>query len=457
MKKILCLLSPILLAVPAWAQGIVFEEGNWQSVVAKAKAEHKLIYLDVYTTWCGPCKMLATRIFPQKEAGDKFNALFVNYRIDAEKGEGLDIAKKYQVSGYPTNLFIEPDKQTVVFRTMGASAEVAEFVAEGDKAMAEYKDPMTIEKYQDAYAKGKRDKAFLKAYLEKNDRLGRNNDEILNAYVAGLPKAGPTNEDLLLLAEMTKTANNKSIAVLSKNKTRLQELKASQPDYVKSKMERMVYDTYQEAVNTRNEKLLEVATAARKQYAPEMDERSIYWMYTQYYTQTGDEAKAFTAAVNEADFLASRSAGEYAEQDKASEAKTRQMIRAQLKMMKVDESQMDAMVEANMKNPQMRHPESLFVSNTLNEIAWKVYETRRTDKELVTKAIGWAQMAQMLCDDIPDNWAPVSDTYAHLLYASGQKDKAIALQQSVIGKVKAANGNAADYETALQKMQNGSL
>ncbi len=460
MKKILCLLSPVLLcSASAFAQGINFETGDWQSVVTKAKAEHKLIYLDVYTTWCGPCKMLATRIFPQKEAGDKFNALFVNYRIDAEKGEGLDIAKKYQVSGYPTNLFIEPEKQAVVFRTMGASAEVKDFVAEGDKAVAEYKDPMTLDKYQTAFKEGKRDKAFLKAYLEKNERLGHNNDEVLNAYVAILPKGNLDSTDLLYLADRVKTANNNALPRIYKQKADLQRYMATtNPDYLNNKMERVVYDTYQAAVDAKNEKLLAVAIAARKQYAPFMDERIEYWMSSQYYTNTGNKEKAFTAGIAEADFICTRSLADYARQDKAKQAEARKSVRAQLQMMKVEDSKLDSLVDLNMKNPRTLYQASFLDGSTLNDIAWQVYEGHRSDKALMAKALTWSKMSEQLSRNIPEAWAPSADTYAHLLYVSGEKDKAIAMQQSVVSKLKEKNsGDTASYETALKQMQEGTL
>lgn len=56
-----------------FAQGINFQKGSWAEIKAKAKAENKFIFVDAYTTWCGPCKWLSKKVFPQKKVGDLFN------------------------------------------------------------------------------------------------------------------------------------------------------------------------------------------------------------------------------------------------------------------------------------------------------------------------------------------------------------------------------------------------
>jgi thiol:disulfide interchange protein len=99
-------------------KGIQFQQGNWNEVLELAKKENKLIFLDVYATWCGPCKQMKSKTFPDEKVGAFFNSNFINYAIDAEKGEGIALAKKYQVTGYPTLLFVD-SKGNVVAKTVG--------------------------------------------------------------------------------------------------------------------------------------------------------------------------------------------------------------------------------------------------------------------------------------------------------------------------------------------------
>jgi len=117
MKKIFLLLT-FISSLLYFSQGIVFENSDFKSIVAKAKKENKIIFLDSYTTWCGPCKLMAKNIFTLQSVGDYYNSNFINAKIDMEKGEGIELAKKFKVTAYPTYLFIDGNGE-VVHRTLG--------------------------------------------------------------------------------------------------------------------------------------------------------------------------------------------------------------------------------------------------------------------------------------------------------------------------------------------------
>jgi thioredoxin-related protein len=99
--------------------GIKFEKSNWNQVLQKAKAENKIIFMDAYTSWCGPCKSMQARVFPDKKVGDFFNENFINVKVDMEQGEGPSIALKYPVRGYPTLFFIDPKSGKIVNQALG--------------------------------------------------------------------------------------------------------------------------------------------------------------------------------------------------------------------------------------------------------------------------------------------------------------------------------------------------
>lgn len=87
--------------------GIQFTEASWREVLKKAKAEKKVIFLDAYASWCGPCKMLQKNVFTKKAVGDFYNGKFINVKMDMEKGEGPALSQVYPLEAYPTLLFID--------------------------------------------------------------------------------------------------------------------------------------------------------------------------------------------------------------------------------------------------------------------------------------------------------------------------------------------------------------
>jgi thiol-disulfide isomerase/thioredoxin len=99
-------------------QGIVFTEGSWSETLHKAQVEKKPIFIDAYTVWCGPCKKLAKEVFTQDSVGEYFNKNFISYRMDMEKGEGVEFAKKYDVTAFPTLLYFN-DKGVLMNKSVG--------------------------------------------------------------------------------------------------------------------------------------------------------------------------------------------------------------------------------------------------------------------------------------------------------------------------------------------------
>ncbi len=89
------------------ATGIQFFKGTFKEALAKAKKENKMVMMDCYTTWCGPCKMLKSQVFVDKTLGDYMNEKYVCVAMDYENGEGPNIAQQYPVDGYPTLYFLD--------------------------------------------------------------------------------------------------------------------------------------------------------------------------------------------------------------------------------------------------------------------------------------------------------------------------------------------------------------
>lgn len=146
-------------------EGIKFENGTFDQALTKAKQEKKMLFIDCYTSWCGPCKMLSSKVFPQKKVGDYFNKEFVSLKVDMEKGEGIDLKKRFGVKAFPTLLFIDSNGKEIN-RIVGAESDVDKFL----KSVREGLGTNSLSAMTERYDGGERDTAFLIAYLSVLDR-----------------------------------------------------------------------------------------------------------------------------------------------------------------------------------------------------------------------------------------------------------------------------------------------
>lgn len=104
-------------------QGIKFFVGTLQEGLEKAKAENKLLFVDCYTTWCGPCKFMRINTFTDTNLGNYMKDKYVSMAIDMEQPEGMIIAKKYGIEAYPTLLFLDKYGRVVNYQVGGIGAE----------------------------------------------------------------------------------------------------------------------------------------------------------------------------------------------------------------------------------------------------------------------------------------------------------------------------------------------
>lgn len=114
MKSILNILMVVLALVTglnAQKGGIQFVSNTmtFKEILEKARKENKPIFIDAFADWCGPCKKMDREVFVASSVGEVYNAKFVNVKIDMEKGEGPELAKKYGIQAYPSYLFLDSD------------------------------------------------------------------------------------------------------------------------------------------------------------------------------------------------------------------------------------------------------------------------------------------------------------------------------------------------------------
>ena len=102
---------------------------SWHEILQKAKKESKCIFLDCYTTWCGPCKRMDAEVYTDSSVAVALNKDFINVKMQMDKTaadnkavkaryKDLDfIAKNYDIVGYPTLIFFNPNGEIAVKHT----------------------------------------------------------------------------------------------------------------------------------------------------------------------------------------------------------------------------------------------------------------------------------------------------------------------------------------------------
>ena len=137
-------------------RSILFEKTSFQEALNKAKTSGKMLFVDCYTSWCGPCKKMATSVFTQNDVADYFNKNFISLKVDCEKGEGPELAKRFHVSGYPTMVFLDGEGN-VLSKLVGGS-DAAKFLQRVKKELDPEESLIGKEK---RYLAGNRNRTFV--------------------------------------------------------------------------------------------------------------------------------------------------------------------------------------------------------------------------------------------------------------------------------------------------------
>lgn len=365
MKKLALLFLVVFsTALSAQEVGIKFSKDSLLSdALSQAKKEGKLVFIDCYTTWCGPCKHLAKEIFPQKEVGDFYNSHFINLSFDMEKGEGLKIRAKYAVKAYPTLLFLNAEGETVHvgLGSMPASA----FIELGKTALDDTRNVLSISKKMKA---GDKSIQTLMLYLKANH------------YAADADA---------LITEYFKTATDD------------EKLSQDAWQLFKEYITDIDNDQFQYVINHRS--------AYEQKYGKtEVDNKIIYSFG--YYQQKYKDNPTKAASVKSIDpvlyskFLIMRDfmVASYEQRaNKTDKAKWADYIAKAKPYVVLDNVQpMD-----------------------INNICWNIYENYRTFNDIATLKLakGWEEKAH---NALPNNH-PINDTYAHILFDLGFVNEAI--------------------------------
>ena len=258
--------------------GIQFEHAPWADILAKAKAENKTIFVDAYTEWCGPCKMMTAKVFSQTDVAAYYNDNFINVKMDMEKGEGPTLSKEYSVFVYPTLLFID-GTGTVLHRAVGYH-DTDGFLALGETAGTPGKRLSGLE---ERYNFGDRSAQFLYDYtFARAEVMDGSHPVIADEYLATQKDWGE-ERNLTFLFRFMESTKGKMFDYFLDNKDKYIGLFGETP--VARKLQYMINSSIQD---TKEDSALDQVGRLYEKVYPEKAEQMTSDFATMYYLRAGD-------------------------------------------------------------------------------------------------------------------------------------------------------------------------
>lgn len=220
MKKTLFLISFLFAQAFAFAQGVEFVEEDIDQVLATAKKTNKYVFIDFYTSWCGPCKMMDKQIFPQPKVGEYFDSKFVSMIVNAEK-EGVDLAKKYGIKAYPT--FVVLDRSGELQHIFaGGILDADRFIAAVENSFDPKKAYGVLKKKYDA---GDRSVALQSAYIQALITTHTENPQpLVDAFYKELSTEQKVSKDALFVYEFFAPLDSEKAKFFEANRSQFRKV-----------------------------------------------------------------------------------------------------------------------------------------------------------------------------------------------------------------------------------------
>lgn len=250
MKKIFFLVS-LGSSIITFAQNINFQDNmEFSEILKKAKTENKIIFLDAYASWCGPCKMMEKNVFNKESVQEYYNANFINVRFDMEKGEGMDLARIYGVRSYPTFLFIDGDGK-IIYKSMGYQPE-KEFLETGKNAKKTTEEVIT-KRLQ--FEKGEKDLSFLKQLFFETYKIEIDfAKKVAERYFQNKKDKNFSKEEAFMLFNILKSSDSPYYQLFIDNKTEITKY-ISEKAYSDFDTSIKLNTLLQEAINKENNEI----------------------------------------------------------------------------------------------------------------------------------------------------------------------------------------------------------
>ena len=441
--SLICLTISLLASTQIFSQGIIFRQDDWQDVLMQAKAQKKLIFVDIYTAWGGPCKEMDKKTFTEVSVGDKFNASFINYKIDAEKGFGVTLAKRYNVTSYPTCLFVDPS-ENLIYKQEGL-LRAFDLLKEADMVINNQATAKPLYALDKVYESGGRDTEFLNEYLAVRSLYDRiDNRDLVEEYVKSLTTIQySADKTLRIIVNNGFKIDGKAFDLLLKFREKAESLFEGGVEKVNRAFSQSINEVFDVALKTKNQALFDKALAANLKTLPNTADRVNDKNKLAFYLAMKDVNKFSDAAEQYLDqYVMFIQVESIRKQDLWEYEKIMQNYKLGIR----DSVGVGAAMYQNLKL-NARNTMARLTSAELNEVV-KVFNEQVEDKAKLNKATEWAKRSLELVET-PDAY----HSYAELMLKLGDKQMAMDIEQKAYDIAIREKIDTKKFIAALEKMK----
>lgn len=189
--------------------GIIFQQLGWSEIKKKAQEENKYIFMDLYTTWCAPCKKMDRDVYADSTLGSLINSRFISVKVQMDSSskddefvrkwyaDAVKIKNEYIISGYPSFLFFSPNGK-LIYQDFGYKS-VAKFSKLAEQVVSSKTFLLRTELNE--YKNGKRNYQLLPELAIYSKSIGDNvlSKQIAQEYIVSLDETQLLKKKNILL------------------------------------------------------------------------------------------------------------------------------------------------------------------------------------------------------------------------------------------------------------------